>query len=430
MTGTDTGSDPPSEPEPGSGSESGSGAGDEAEGEAEAGSGSGSGVPWRSPVMYVVISGSFLAVSGVPLISPVLPLMSEQLSLTDFEAGLMITSFTFAGFLFAPVVGVLSDRIGRRGLFIGCFALYGIAGSAIVVIPEYTTILLVRFLQGIAGGGLVTISLTLIGDYYRGRERTAVMGMNAAALSAGGSLSPFFGGLLAGVSWRTPFLLFAGSVALGVAAFFLIEEPMTSDDAGAGGLSYLRSALETIPRGRALLLYSGVFSAFVFLFGGVHTAVPFLLNSRFGVSVQQIGLVISVPLSVSILISTQNGRLNRYLSNTGILFVGFLGYALALLGSGLAPAPAVVALGILFFGVGMGTAPPALDTAIAGLVPDSYRGGVMSLRTSIKRLGQTVGPVLFTALVPFASYPVILLVAGGLALLIGSALFVVLRPDP
>lgn len=386
--------------------------------------GSDAAIPWRSPTMHLVVASSTLGVVGIPLVSPALPLLREQFGVTPFEAGLLITVYALPAVVFTPLIGALADRFGRRSLFVSSLLGYGLFGGGVVLAPTFDVVLALRFLQGIAGGGLVSLALTLVGDVFEGRRRNAVMGMNAAALSAGGSFSPVVGGVLATVSWRAPFVVFFAAAALAVVAIRLVEEP--ADRAESVGLGYLRDVLDVVPTGRALALYSATFATFALLFGGIHTVLPFLLSASFGLDAGQIGLIITVSLAVSVVVSTQNARLVRYLPEPALVVIAFLGFGAALIGAGLAPSPGLITAALVLFGVGMGIAPASLDTALSRLPPDRYRGGVMSLRTSVKRLGQTVGPAVATIALPLAAYGTLLTAAGVLALAVATLLSVTL----
>jgi ACDE family multidrug resistance protein len=99
----------------------------------------------------------------------------------------------------------------------------------------------------------------------------------------------------------------------------------------------------------------------------------------------------------------------------------------------LSPSPLAVGASLLVFGVGFGVVMPSIDTAVVTLVDDDLRAGVMGLRTSVLRLGQTLGPVGFTATAgvafrsPLAGYRLLLVAAGVAAALAGGGIYLRLR---
>ena len=77
-------------------------------------------------------------------------------------------------------------------------------------------LLVLRFLQGTGAASLGAINVTIMGDLYSGRERTAAMGYNASILSVGTATFPVVGGALAMLGWYYPFFLSIGAVPIGL----------------------------------------------------------------------------------------------------------------------------------------------------------------------------------------------------------------------
>jgi MFS family permease len=368
-----------------------------------------------------------MGVMGVSLISPALPVMREALSLTDAQTSLVLTAYTLPGIALAPLLGVLADRVGRRRTLIPCLVVYGVAGSAVVLTREYPLILALRVLQGSAASGLVSLAVTLIGDTFSGTRRNTVMGVNGAVLSVGTASYPLVGGALSAVDWTAPFGLYAVGVVVGVFAFRVLSEPEI--ERGPRGLDYFRAALDAVPTRKTLAYYATGVAIFVLLYGAVLTALPFLLEADYGLSAFRIGLVLTASSAMTAVVSSQNGRLARRFSNARLVAAGFVGYGLGLIGIYLAPSPLYVTGAILFFGAGQGLAMPSLDTAVSSLAPGRFRGAVMSLRTSVIRVGQTIGPPLFAAAAVTSGYRPVLAVAGLVALVVGTIAVLTVSDD-
>jgi MFS family permease len=148
----------------------------------------------------------------------------------------------------------------------------------------------------------------------------------------------------------------------------------------------------------------------------VFTALPFLLTAQYGVSPVGIGLVVTAAEVVSIVVSSQNGRLARSLSNRLLVAGGFVSYGVGLVGTWLAPTPLLIGIAVAFVGAGLGLSMPSVDAAISGLVSDRYRAGALSIRNSTTFLGRSLGPVLFAGLALSTGYRPLLLGAGVVAL--------------
>ncbi len=351
--------------------------------------------PLRDTTVQVIVASTLMGVMGVSLISPALPEVRRGLAITEAEASLILSAFTLPGILLGPVIGMWADRWGRKTVLVPCLFLYGLAGGAVVFAPGLWTVVGLRVLQGSAAAGLITLAITLIGDTFEGSQRNAIMGFNGAMLAIGTGAYPLIGGGLSLVDWRAPFAVYLIGVPAGLFALRVLDEP--DREHGETGLAYLKGALKALPLGRAVALYGTALGIFIVLYGAVLTILPFLLDQDLGLSAFQIGILLSVSSIATGVASSQNGRLARRFDNEPIIGTGVFLLGVGVAGIALASSPVHFGLAILPFGAGMGFAMPSLDTAISELTPGAYRGGAMSLRTSMVRLGQTVGPTLFTA---------------------------------
>lgn len=387
-------------------------------------------VPWRSPTLHVIIANSLMAAAGASLISPALPAIRDALTLSDLQAGLILAIFSLPSIVLAPVAGVLADRFGRRVVLIPSLVGFGLSGGGVVLTADFTIILVLRFFQGGFASGLIMLSLTLVGDCFRGPRRNAVMGINTAATTIGVAVFPILGGFLAEIQWYLPFAIYGISGVVGLFAYLTLVEP--DIESGTLDMSYLRGAAEQVLTRDGLLLYAVVLTMFLLFFGVVATAIPFLLSEAFSLRSSSIGVVLSVPLVTSSIVAFGNGRLIRYISNRQLIGLGFIGYGLGIAAVWVATSPVHVATTLVFLGIGHGFIIPSVDSAISTLAPDALRGGVMSLRISVKKVGQTAGPYIFATTGALVGYPSLLAIVGVTTLVGGCIICVILhghRPE-
>jgi MFS family permease len=363
-------------------------------------------VPWRSPTLHVILASSLMGVMGVSLISPTLPAVKAALSLTDTQTSLLLTAFSLPGIVLAPLVGVLADRYGRRAVLVPCLVAYGLTGGAVVLVRNFEVILALRVLQGSAASGLVTLAVTLIGDAFTGQQRNQLMGVNGAAISVGTASYPLLGGALAELTWTAPFGLYLLGVPVGLLALRALPGGTGGE---ARGLGYFRDVLDAVPTRRTGVIYATYIAVFVVLYGAILTVLPLLLADAYGLSSFGVGLVLTASSVMTGVVSAANGRLAGRFSDDRLVATGFVGYGLGLTGIWLAGSPLAVGLAILLFGAGQGLTIPSLDSATSSLVGREFRGGVTSLRTTSIRLGQTVGPPLFTTAAALGGYRPLLL---------------------
>jgi MFS family permease len=362
-----------------------------------------------------------MGVMGVSLISPTLPAVQQALGVTETQVSLLLTAFSLPGIVLAPLIGILADRYGRRAVLVPCLVGYGLAGGSVVLVRNFEVILALRIVQGSAASGLVTLAVTLIGDTFAGRQRNQLMGINGAAISVGTASYPLLGGALAELTWTAPFALYLLGVPVGLLALRALpgRDPDAEEGETTRGLDYFRGVVSAVPARRALLVYGTYVGVFVVLYGAVLTTLPLLLSQEYGLSPFGNGLILTASSVMTGLVSANNGRLAGRFSNERLVGFGFLAYGFGLLGVWLAGSPVETGVAILLFGTGMGLTLPSLDTATSSLAGRKYRGGVTSLRTTAIRLGQTIGPPLFTTVAVGTGYRPLLLAVGAVTLVVG-----------
>ena len=388
-------------------------------------------IPWRSTPLYVILASSLMGVMGVSLITPVLPDLRSVFAVSDAQIGLVITAYTLPGVLLTPFIGLFADRFGRRRVIIPLLFTFGIAGSGISFAGSFTTVLVLRFVQGIGASALVTLAITLIGDFYDGSQRNAVMGFNASMLGTGAALYPLIGGGLAEIRWNAPFLFFGVGILVGIVATLALEEPESGRSTNA--IEYLRRIRTVSTRPDALAIFAAIIWIFFVFFGAIQTALPLLLNDDFGIAASQIGVILAMVAVASAAVSSQYGRIAEWRTAPELVALGFVAYGLSLLGVWLAPSPLFIGVALLGFGVGFGIVMPSIDTTIITLVTGELRAGMMGMRTSVLRLGQTLGPIGFTFIAEgwyvstTAGYRELTVVAGAFTLVVGVLAYLSLR---
>lgn len=382
---------------------------------------------WREPTAYLLMATAMMAPLDVNVVGPALPTIARTFGLTDAGTGLVITMFALPGILTAPVIGIVADRYGRRPVVIPCLLIYGAAGVAVLAVDEFVFVLLLRFVQGTVGGSiLASLALTVVGDVFEGRSMNTVMGMTSAAITVTASLAPAIGGALAAISWDAPFATYGLSVLVAGAVYLWLDEPVRDEGGDSVDLAYIREAFDAVPTTPALGLYGANLASFTLFFGGVLTAVSFLLSDSYGLGAGRIGSLITGAMLVSALIALLNGRFVRFATEQQLIGVGFVSYGIGLVGTWAAGSAAEVLVALVFFGIGHGLVLPSVASALAGLAPTRYRGGVMSIRTSLVLTSQAAGPPLFTIPAAIIGYTTVLLVAGGMAAIGGVVALAVL----
>src|ERR1700689_4404178 len=173
-------------------------------------------------------------VMGISVLTPVVHLMLaefERVPHHDYMViGGVLTMPAIWVLLFSPIAGWLADRFGRRNLLVVSMIAYAFVGIAPVFLDNLYAIIVSRVAVGICESIVMTVSTTLISDYYTGhaRERWLASQTAVASVSALGII--YLGGQLgAAYGWRGPFYLYIYSLPLALCVLAWIWEPAASD---------------------------------------------------------------------------------------------------------------------------------------------------------------------------------------------------------
>lgn len=380
-------------------------------------------IPWRSPKLHVVLSATLIGIMGVALLGPVLPTLKGEFAVTDAQVGLVLTAYTAPGIVIAPFVGLLSDRVGRRRVLVPLLVLYGVAGAGIVLVQSFEQLLVLRFCQGIGASSLITLAVTLIGDYYEGRQRGEIVSVNSSAIGIGAAIFPGLGGVLVVLHWSAPFAFFGVAIPIGLVALFVLDEP--SVDRSTSLSAYVDQLLAVVRNRRVLGMYAAALSTYVLFYGGVLTAIPLLLDESYGLTPPEIGVLLALTSVASASVASQNVKLSDRASVEVILGAAFLVFGVAFVGIWKTSSVYAIGAMLLLFGVGVGLTMPSIDRTLVTAVPGAQRASVMGLLSTMIWGGQTIGPVVFPLLATaegslFEGYPQLFLAFGILSIVIGA----------
>lgn len=342
--------------------------------------------------LFVIFSITMIGVMGVATLTPALPMISEALNLTKTQVGLLISAFTFPGIFLAPLAGVVADRRGRKFVLVPSLFIFAIAGFAIFFIHNFYIILILRVIQGIGAAPLGSLNTTLIGDFFKGKQRPAAMGYNASVLSLFTASYPLIGGALAGLAWYYPFVMPLLAIPVGLFVIFGMDEPQIEKPSNIK--EYFRAISISINRKEVIAVFLLGILTFIILYGAFLTYIPFLLENKFNLNAPKIGILLSLSSITTAIISTQMGKLTIKFGSLKLLKTAFILYFLV---SVLVPNMTnlyFLTIPVLIFGAAQALNIPSLQTSLANMAPDNQRGIFMSLNGTMLRLGQTVGPLL------------------------------------
>ena len=342
-------------------------------------------------IIFLIV---FIDLVGFGIVIPILPLYAEEYGPSPVVFGLLMASFSIMQFVAAPILGRLSDRVGRRpvllvslvGSAVG-YVLFGIAGSLAMLFTS-------RIIDGISGGNISTAQ-AVIADITGPEDRAKGMGIVGAAFGLGFILGPAIGALLVTVA---PWLPGIGAAAASMVAFFLVlfRLPETLDSEARRearrhplNLGSLAQALSHPLVSLCLLM---VFFT-IFAFANFETTFAQFAKLRFGFSISTIAWLFVYAGVLGAII--QGGLVGRLAKRFGEIRLIVAGTMLSFLALGFLPyapsrGPLLVILAVL--AVGQGIAHPSLSAFTSKLVDADEVGGVMGIYQGMSSLARIVGP--------------------------------------
>jgi MFS transporter, DHA1 family, tetracycline resistance protein len=335
---------------------------------------------------------------GFGIILPLLPLYAESFGATPLTIGLLFASYSLAQFLFSPVWGRVSDRVGRRPVLLATIAGSAVGSLVLGMAGSITMLFVGRIIDGVSGAS-VAVARATVADVAPAHERPRLMGLLGAAYGLGFVIGPSIGALATLFGPAVPFFVAAGiSLANLVAAALRLPETRRAGVSAAPSRAGAAGMPPAVIR-FVLLTFVGVTA-----FGAFEATFALLGRSRFDLTDSMVALVFSA-LGV-VLVATQVGLVGpatRRLGEVGVIRLGLAGTAAGFLLIGLGSRWLTLAPGLAVVAAGQGLAMPAISSAVAGAAPRERSGAALGIQHSAGGLARVVGPILGGALFAIAA---------------------------
>ena len=388
------------------------------------------------PRLLVLFVTAFVDMVGLAMIVPLLPFYATDHGASAAVVGLLISAFSLAQLVVAPLWGRFSDSYGRRpailaGLLVtaAAYLLFAAAGS----VPA---LLLARIVQGL-GGGTIAVVQAYVADVSPPEQRTRSLGWLSAVTSFGAVAGPAFGSAMVALGGPRAPGIGAATLALIVALFAwrFLDETRVGTTSAHPSLPGNRVALSRVlrswhePASRLIWIYAVGVGAFY----GIIQTVPLLLAARFGVTEHTVGYFVMYLGGMGVVVrALVLGRAVDRLGEPRLARLGILVLAAGLGVTGLAADPPSLALGFTLMPLGTAFLFPCVTSLLSQVIPARQRGlylGVQHTFGGVSRVAFPIGAGLlidrFGVGVPF--WLAALLVLATLPLSRGLA---ALRPSP
>ncbi|MFZ2589793.1 MFS transporter, partial [Paucilactobacillus nenjiangensis] len=351
--------------------------------------------------IFVLLISEFLICLGISLVIPVMPFLKTSLHLTAFDMGVMTSLFALVQFIASPIVGRISDKLGRKNILVAGLFLYMLSEILFAITNNLVMFDISRAVGGLSAAMYVPTSMALAADITTKRERAKVIGWLSAAFSAGLILGPGIGGILANISLKSPFWLSALLGLLGTISLWMFlpnDGKMDSheDSARVEEHKPVSVFLKTMSVPMIVLFAMILVSAFGLQ--GFESIYSLYVNEVFKFTMSNIALVLTLNGVISIIMQVVFfDRLVVWLKEARIIrycfFFSIIGIAWIIL----AHSKWEVVIATLIVFTAYDILRPAITTLLTKM-STSDQGLINGMNMSLTSVGNVIGPLISGAL--------------------------------
>jgi MFS transporter, DHA1 family, tetracycline resistance protein len=387
----------------------------------------------KAPSIFVIFLTVFIDLVGFGIVVPMLPLYTRDFGAHGYMIGLIFAVYSAMQFIFSPIWGRLSDRVGRRPILLMSTA--GACGSYVIFalasgLPNHSIglalIVLSRILAGMCGGN-ITVAQAYVADITSPEKRSKMMGVIGMAIGLGFVFGPGIGaaslsGLgLAGPGWIAAILSASNFILM----FSILRESRKPDSEQARPRPHLDQWVHTLTRPKVGLLIIVFFLA-TFCFSCFEATLSLLISDNFHLEIISAGktagyLIVFVGLIGALFQGGATGRLVKKFGEPKLIMMSLILTGLALM---LVPfmqgAPELswkvlfshagwpwvkLILALCLLAIGSSLARPPIFGMISNLTAAHEQGATIGVAQGSGSLARIFGPIFATALYSAKAFP-------------------------
>ncbi|WP_098742287.1 MFS transporter [Paenibacillus sp. EZ-K15] len=335
---------------------------------------------WTKPFIQMTIGMLFLF-TGFYLLLPTLPLYIKHLGGSETQVGLAAGAFTLTAVVFRPMVGGLVDRYGRRAFYIWGLIFFVLSMYLYDWVGSILLLLALRILHGASWAFSTTSIGTVITDLIPTSRRGEGMGWYGMAMTVAMAIGPMLGTfIVSGYSFQTLFLVATGLSLIAFILAYMTRAPYQAKPS-AGRIQLVEKSV--LPVTVAIFFLAVAY-------GGITTFLPLFAES-IRVNPGTFFLVYAVALT---LIRPFAGKLSDRFGEAAVIIPSLVVTAAALVVLSMSKGlPGLITAAILY-GIGFGSAQPALQAATLRIAPENRRGAANASFMTAFDLGIGLGAII------------------------------------
>jgi len=353
----------------------------------------------KSAAIGFIFITMLIDITGWGIIIPVIPKLIQELIHDDVSeaakiGGWIAFAYAITQFIFAPIIGNLSDKFGRRPIILISLFAFGLDYILLALAPNITWLFIGRIIAGISGASITTAS-AYIADVSTPENRAKNFGMIGAAFGLGFIIGPVIGGLLGQFGSRVPFYAAAVLCLLNfLYGYFILPESLPEHNRREFSLKRANPIGAFMNLRKYPQLIGLVISIFLLYTAShaVHSNWGYYTIYKFNWDEKMIGLSLG---AIGLLVGLVQGLLIRWvnpkLGNEKSVYVGMALYTFGMLLFALATESWMLFVFLIPYCLG-GIAGPAMQSLISGQVPPNEQGEIQGTLSSLMSASAIVGP--------------------------------------
>lgn len=326
------------------------------------------------------------------LVAPLLPVITETISIPDGSGGLLITIYALCYGITAPVFGMMSDRVGRKRMIIIGFIIFSISTFCTGLAKNFEILLLFRGLTGLSGAMIMPSIFALVGDKVTYESRGKAMGTIMGAMIGSTVIGVPIGAFLSEIgNWQWTFY----SIGLLTLFLTLLINHILRNEKEREDVHVSLTEMVDAPLKMTVVNISVLFAllaTFLWTIGlhGMFSYIGVYYENNFGISVGKIGIVIFLAGVGSVAGNILGGKLADKIGKKSVIVIASIVSSISVMLFSLSTENLVIAIIVhiiwsLFIGFGQ-----ASLTALISELKPAVRGTVMALNSSAMYIGMTI----------------------------------------
>ncbi|HDR7768437.1 MULTISPECIES: MFS transporter [Bacillus cereus group] len=345
----------------------------------------------KSMIRILAIVAFFVGLDSL-LVAPLLPVITETISIPDGSGGLLITIYALCYGITAPVFGMMSDRVGRKRMIIIGFIIFSISTFCTGLAKNFEILLLFRGLTGLSGAMIMPSIFALVGDKVTYESRGKAMGTIMGAMIGSTVIGVPIGAFLSEIgNWQWTFY------SIGLLTLFLrllinhiLRNEKEREDVHVSLTETVDAPLKMTVVNISVLF--ALLATFLWTIGlhGMFSYIGVYYENNFGISVGKIGIVIFLAGVGSVAGNILGGKLADKIGKKSVIVIASIVSSISVMLFSLSTENLVIAIIVhiiwsLFIGFGQ-----ASLTALISELKPAVRGTVMALNSSAMYIGMTI----------------------------------------